>query len=317
MATVSRHTTLVMIGRETGGYGVAMTTPEQKFACNMDYSFDYNQVKIPQHTQTLEPMLNESHLGRKSGTVRLSGVLVDEMEIFLEAALLDSDSPYTIQTKSDIAETANNYSFTIYQAYPASSSDAGDGVQAIGCRCQSLTIRKDGEYVGFEAVFKALSIDDMVDFSGLTLTTITNTTYPSHTPFLWRAVTCDLVDSGAIADITDLNFNITNRFANDDVLFQNSQTSQIGTICGVDVKLTYRILYDTVKDATVYDNIWGAKKEDIFSIINASATWAFTTWGQYTPEYAKPDDTECLYESDVTKECRGDSTNAALSIAVS
>lgn len=314
MATVQRHQTLVLMGKESA-YGSYQGTPTAKFACLMDYSFDYNQVKIPQKTQTLMPHLNESHLGRKSGTVRLSGVLVDEMEIFLQAALMDTETAYVFQT------TDTNFSYSIVQAIPAASDDAGDGVVALGCRLQSLTIRKDGEYIGFEAVFRAKSIDDAVDLGAatyaVTLTGVTDTTYPEHTPFLWRSVTCDLLDAAAVLDITDLNFNITNRFLNDDASFQNSQTRQIDKICGCDAKLTYRVIYDTTADATAYDNIWGAYKEDIFSLINASKTWVFTTWGQYTPEYAKPDDTECLYETDVTKELRGDASYAALSIAVS
>ena len=314
MATVSSNKTIVVLGRETT-YGTVFTTPTVKLPDMMDYTFGKEIITVPQKTQTLEPKIKTSQSGRNMPTVTLTGVLTDSHEEFLVALLGDTATPYVIGA-ADIAANAAGYSYTIAQCVPAASDDLGDGVVALGCRLESLNISKNGQYVGYTAVFRATSIDDMVSLDGWTLTGITNTTYPEYVPFLFQSVTASLLDTSAVTKLNTFSLDIVNEFGDDDIAFQNGSTRIIDPKCGTTGTLTAEWIYDTAKDATVYDNLVSQTTQtDVISLVNTGGTWAITTEGQYT-DYTKPDKEKCLFVSNFTKQLLGDSSNTALSIAV-
>jgi len=247
-------------------------------------------------------------------TVTLTGILTESHEELLTALLGDAASPYVIGT-ADIAAGAVGYSYTIAQCVPSATDDLGDGVVALGCRLESLNISKNGQYVGYTAVFRAKSIDDAVDLSSWTLTGITNTSYPELVPFLFQNVTASILDTSAVTTLNTFAFDFTNEFADDDLAFQNSSTRNLDPKCGTTGVLTAEWIYDTTKDATVYDNLLSQTVQtDVISLISTAGTWAFTTEGQYT-DYTKPDKEKCLFVSNFTKSIMGDSSNTALSIA--
>ena len=313
MANVVASKTVIVMGRETT-YGTAFTTPTVKLPDMMDYTFGEEQVIVPQKTQTLAPMIKTSQLGRIKPTVTLKGIWTDSHEEMFVACFGDTATAYVIGT-TDLAPNAAGYSYTIVQAVPASSSDLGDGVQATGCRLVSLTLAKEGEYIGYTAVFDAKTIDDMVSLGDYTLTGITNTTYPELTPMLFRQVTAELHDTGTASNLLSFNLTITNEYASDDICFQNSQTRISQPKCGTTAILSVDVLYDTVFDAVVYDGLFNQTTyTDEIVLTDGTNTHTITTEGQYTA-YSKPDKEKCLFTSSFTKELTGTASVVPISIA--
>jgi len=306
----SRHNTIVLVGKETA-YGNAQTKPEHKFPDQMEWDYGVSQIEIPQKTQTLEPQSNESKQGRKAPTVTLRGVLTADHEWLLQAYFNKATSAYSWQTND------GGFSYTIMQAYPASSDDAGDGIKAVGCRMESLTINRNGEYVGYEATFRAKSVTDNSDFSTLTLTTITDVTYPNQTPFLFQDITSVSLVDAAITNFNTFSLTLTNEFADDDISFQNSQTRTIDTVCSTSGELSYTYIYSMATSVNINSSMYTAMlAPETFTLSDGVNSWAFSTFGQYT-SFSRPDDDKCIYTGDVTKMLMGDASNTAITITVS
>jgi len=313
MAVVTASNTIVGLARETT-YGTAVTTPTVLIPDMMDYTFGNEQITLPQKTQTLAPMVNTSYEGRKVPTVTLSGVLTYSHLELLTAMFGDAATPYVIGT-DDVATGAVGYSYTIIQAIPVASDDLGDGVLALGCRLETLNFTKNGAYIGYTATFKAKSIDDNVSFGAYTATT----TYPELVPYLWQDVTCALMDDTPITKLNTFSLDLVNEYVDDDLSFQNSETRNSLEKCATNGTLTAEWIYDTTKDAVVYDNLLSQTlKTDVISFVNAVATWAITTEGQYT-DYSKPDKDKCLFTGNFTKQIAGKTAATAvapISIAI-
>lgn len=305
----SRHNTIVLVGKETA-YGNAQTTPEHKFPDQMEWDYGVSQIEIPQKTQTLEPQSNESKQGRKAPTVTLRGVLTADHEWLLQAYFNKATSAYSWQTND------GGFSYTIMQAYPASSNDAGDGIKAVGCRMESLTINRNGEYVGYEATFRAKSVTDNSDFSTLTLTTITDVTYPNQTPFLFQDITSVSLVENIIDSFNTFSLTLTNEFADDDISFQNSQTRTTDTVCSTSGELSYTYIYTMATSDAISEFYDDTLVIDKFNITDGTNTWAISTTGQYSA-FSRPDDDKCIYTGDVTKILMGDASNKAITITVS
>jgi len=305
----SRHNTIVLVGKETA-YGIAQTTPEHKFPDQMEWDYGVSQIEIPQKTQTLEPQSNESKQGRKAPTVTLRGVLTADHEWLLKAYFNKTASAYSWQTSD------GGFSYTIMQAYPASSSDAGDGIKAVGCRMESLTINRNGEYVGYEATFRAKSVTDNSDFSTLTLTTITDVTYPNQTPFLFQDITNVELSDIAVENLNTFSLTLTNEFADDDISFQNSQTRTTDTVCSTSGELSYTYIYTMATSESISDFYGDTLYPDQLTLTSGINTWDITTYGQYSA-FSRPDEDKCIYTGDVTKMLMGDATYKAITITVS
>jgi len=305
----SRHNTIVLVGKETA-YGIAQTTPEHKFPDQMEWDYGVSQIEIPQKTQTLEPQSNESRQGRKAPTVTLRGVLTADHEWLLQAYFNKTASAYSWQTSD------GGFSYTIMQAYPASSSDAGDGIKAVGCRMESLTINRNGEYVGYEATFRAKSIRDNLDFSTLTLTTITDVTYPDQTPFLFQDITNVELSDIAVENLNTFSLTLTNEFADDDISFQNSQTRTTDTVCSTSGELSYTYIYTMATSESISDFYGDTLYPDQLGLTDGTNNWEIATYGQYSA-FSRPDEDKCIYTGDVTKMLMGDASNTAITITVS
>jgi len=318
MATVKAHKTIVCLGRETT-YGTAFKTPTVKLPDMMDYTFGNEQIVLPQKTQTLAPMVNTSYDGRNAPTVTLSGVLTDTHEELLGAFFGATTGAYVIAA-ADIAADAAGYSYTIVQAVPAASDDLGDGVVATGCRLETLSITKNGAYIGYTATFKAKTIDDMVGLSTVgdswILTGITDTTYPELTPFLWQDTTCSLLDTAAVTKLNTFSLDLTNEFVDDDLSFQNGETRTSLAKCATTGTLTAEWIYDTTSDATAYDNLMSQTPQtDNIILTDGTATWTIATEGQYT-DYAKPDKDKCLFTGNFTKQLMGSSAVVPITVTI-
>lgn len=311
MAITNRwaHQPLVMIVAEAE-YGTAVTTPTNKYAAlSCTWKHAVERVHIPMHTQTLEPKIATELEGRKKYNLTLSGPLNSDMEWLLKAFFMDSSSPYVIPV---VGTTPTSY--TIYRAFPASGADAGDGMQAEGCVLQRLVFTKNGDYVEFTADFVCEAIDEEVDFSSLTLTTITDTSLPTHNPFLFHNVTCAL-----LTETTTLNnFTITleKELLPDDHLFQNSQEIINPYAIGMKATVEAEYFYGVAEDDDAYDAIYTDTPDtNVISFVNASKTWAFTMKGQYT-DWTPPDAEKGICVGKFVMECMGDSDDTAISVAV-
>ena len=314
MSTIQAGKTIVCLGRETT-YGTAVTTPTVKLPDMMDYTFGKEIITVPQKTQTLAPMVKTSQPGRAMPTVTLTGILTAEHEELLGAFFGATTGAYVIAA-ADIAANAAGYSYTIIQAVPAASADLGDGVVALGCRLESFNISKNGQYVGYTAVFKAKSIDDQVDLSTYVPTSITDTTYPELTPFLWQSVTCSLLDTTAVTTLNTFSLDLVNEFVDDDLSFQNSATRNSLVKCGTTGTLTAEWIYDTVKDATAYDNLVSQTLQgDSIILTDGTAVWTILTEGQYA-DYTKPDKEKCQFVSSFTKKLMGSSAVVPITVTI-
>ena len=314
MSTIQAGKTIVCLGRETT-YGTAFTTPTVKLPDMMEYTFGKEQITVPQKTQTLAPMVKTSQAGRDMPTVTLTGVLTAEHEELLTAMFGDIASPYVIAA-ADIAADAAGYSYTIIQAVPAAAT-LGDGVVATGCRLETLNFSKNGQYIGYTAVFKCVSIDDQVDLSAYVLTGITDITYPELVPFLWQDATASLLDEAAVTKLNTFSLDLVNEYVDDDLSFQNSATRKSLPKCGTTGTLSAEWIYDTVKDATAYDNLLSQTPQtDVVQITDGTAIWSIITEGQYT-DYTKPDKEKCLFVSNFTKSLLGTTAIVPITISIS
>lgn len=306
----SRHNTIVLVGKETA-YGIAQTTPEHKFPDQMEWDYGVSQIEIPQKTQTLEPQSNESKQGRKAPTVTLRGVLTADHEWLLQAYFNKTASAYSWQTSD------GGFSYTIMQAYPKASDNAGDGIQATGCRMETLTINRNGEYIGYEATFRAKTVADNTDFSGLTLTTITDVTYPDQTPFLFQDITTVSLIDGEVTAFNTFSLTLNNEFADDDISFQNSQTRTIDKVCSTSGELSYTYIYSMATSVNINSSMYTAiPAPETFTLSDGVNSWAFSTYGQYT-SFSRPDEDKCIYTGDVTMQLMGNSTSSAITVTVS
>jgi hypothetical protein len=312
MAQLNRHQTVILAGKEAG-YGTEQTTPTDKIASMFEWDYGVQSFDVAIKTQTLAPMTIERGKGRKMPTCTLSGILTDAHQWILEAAIGDNATPLTIPA------TDSGYSYTIYCAVPASSADAGDGVKVTGARCESLTLSRNGDFINFEASFRAKAIVDWASLDGLTLTSVTDTTTPENTPFLWQDVVVSLANA-SYSNANDLSITITNTFADDDVLYQNSESKVQDVICSTTGELTYQAIYDTVKDPAIAALIESVDPAEIFestiSFVSDDATWTFTINGREANP-ARPDDAKCIYVTDHIVTMLGDSTTEAISVAIS
>ena len=321
MATVEANKTLITLAREDT-YGAASGTalvPVIKLPDMMEYSFGNTQISVPQKTLTLEPKIKTSQSGRESPTVTLSGILTDTHMEFLigffgYVGTVDASTTTFVWQTSDVAADAVGHSYTISQCIPVAADDWGDGVQALGCRLETLEISKNGEYIGYTATFRAKSINDDVSFNTYTFGTVANTSYPELTPFLWQLVTCSLLDTKAVTKINTFGLTLTNEFMPDDSAFQNSHIKTRDYVCSSSGQLTAEWIYETDDDDQVYDNLFSqTTNTDVITLVTSAHTWAITTEGQYQ-DYSKPDKEKCLYAGNFTKALFGDGSNTALSI---
>jgi hypothetical protein len=308
MPQVNRHQTVIFAGKETT-YGNEQTTPTDKIASMFEWDYGVQSFDIDIKTQTLAPMTIERGKGRKMPTCTLSGILTDAHRWILEAYIGDNASPLTIPAVD------SGYSYTIYCAIPASSSDAGNGVKVTGARCESLTIGRSGDFINFEASFRAKTITDGVDLSSLTLTTVTDTTVPENTPFLWQNTTVSLADA-SFTKANDLSLSLTNNFADDDVLYQNQDTKVQDVVCSTTGEFTYQAIYDTVNDPSIATVIEDTLYAYVVSLVSSAATWAFSIYGREANP-ARPDGAKCIYVTDHTVTILGDSSTEAISVAIS
>ena len=314
MSTIAANKTIVCLGRETT-YGTAFTTPTIKLPDMMEYTFGKEQITIPQKTQTLAPMIKISQAGRDMPTVTISGVLTADHEELLVATFGDVASPYVIAA-DDIAANAAGYSYTIIQAVPAASDDLGTGVVATGCRLETFNISKNGTYIGYSATFKAVSVDDQVSLSAYVLTGITDTTYPELVPFLWQDTTASILDTAAVTELNTFSLDLTNEYVDDDLSFQNSATRKSLSKCGTTGTLSAEWIYDTVKDATAYDNLLSQTPQtDTIILLTGDKRWTIVTEGQYT-DYTKPDKEKCLFVSNFTKSLLGTTAIVPITVTV-
>ena len=311
---------IILIGKEAT-YAVGTTDPTIKLFCDFVAVDGDEEVAIPQKTTFAYPLNNENHKGRSAPKVTLSGVLNDNMS-FLLTAITDTASTPFIWELTGVAPV--NASYAIWQCFPASSSDPGDGVECLGCVLETITFSKSGDYIAFNAVFRAKSIDREADLNALDETAITTpassatTAYIAPTPFLWHSVTCSLM-SASITAMDDFTLTFTNEFPDDDAVWQNSQTKASDVPCFRTGQLSCTTIYDTVHDAKIFDFILGTADiyDHVISFINTNATWAFTMKGQYVEPYDLPDIAKCKYRSTWNVRLCGDADEVPLSIALS
>ena len=303
-------------------YAVATAPdPTIKTFCNFVATEGQEEIALPHKTTFPYSLTSENYTGRNHPTVTLSGQLNDIMSFLLIGITGATSNPFVWEASGVVPV---NRSFTIWQCFPATSSDPGDGITARGCVLETCTFTKNGLFVDFNAVFRAKSIDREADLAALDETKITSPAssatmaYKAPVPFLWQAVTCSLADAG-YTNMESFTLAFTNEFVDDDVTYQNSATKLSDTPCFRNGQLTVTTVYDSVVDAKVFDFILSQADTyvHVISFVSANATWAITMNAQYIEPYDLPDPDKCKFRSTWNARLVGDGTAVPISIAVS
>lgn len=311
MASRYGHQPIILIGKESA-YGTAQTTPTIKLFDEFTCEDGIQDVEIKQKTGKMTQVLNSHVAGYSAPKCTITGILNSSSLTFLIQALTGgTSSPYTF------AAADPGVSYTIYRAFPASSSDAGDGDKLTGCVLESLSFGNDSGKITYTATFRAKALDREADLSALVLTTVTDTLWTSLVPFLWKAVTCSLL-TASITAMDSFTLDFTNEFADDDAIFQNAASKSADPICGYGGEFGATITYDSVNSLKAADYILDTTDlyDDIISFINTEMTAVFTMKGRYS-SFEMPEIDKCKYKCSFKKTLCSDDDEDALSIAVS
>jgi len=205
----------------------------------------------------------EVFLGKKRGTVSLSGVLTAEYEWLLAAYTLDSSdsSPYTLTTQS------STYSYQMVRTYEDGASLAD---VAMGCVLESLEISQDDNVWNFSAVFKAKAIVYGMNVGAFTGTEPT----PScGKPFLVKNTT--FTGSLGIDNPTTASFSLTHEFDDDKVTYGISDTKTLEAV----LKSTGSYTIEAIHNDATSMPVLGASDVIVMVIGDGTTDWSIATSG--------------------------------------
>lgn len=303
---------VVMLAKESP-FGTINKTITNKHADTLNIKKVVNSVDIGQKTGTKEPKAKQSAAGYESVEVTLEGVLTANHEWLLEALSGDASSPYVLASN-----VVPSYSFFNYW-----NDDTTQHYDvAYGCKLTEFSVTSEGEgHVTYSATFRGKGRTmEVVDAAGdaLVLTAVTDSSMPSDAPMLAPDTTCEIEGTTAqIANMISGGLSISNAPADDTIIYQNSRTMLELPICSHSGTASFSWVYDTVKDANIYDNLVGTLQKDTMTLTDGSATWAIVTYGKIT-DYDRPIPEACKIISSLTKQLMGsnDGTNKALEVTV-
>ena len=299
---------LCLVGKEAS-YG----TEQDEYTATLPYKVEMKRTVAPidvsLKTGTLEKQGCEMQSGYTGGSVTISGALdtgssiTTSPAIFLEAMFQDSATPFAIPTVG-----TTPLSYTIYQYFVSDEKMH----KAIGCVLESFEITgSSGGAIEFTATFRA----QMITYEQ-TDATVDVPTFSCITHALYGDVEVSaFAGLGHITKINSFTLSLTNVFADDAKVYQNSSTKQLEILTGLEGSLTFDWNYDKTYDSEVSGELVDSVLADTLVLVGSS-TWTITTFGKYT-DYSFADPDKGIFASNFSKTLMSDGTDKAISIAVS
>ncbi|MBT6994533.1 MAG: hypothetical protein HN952_06210 [Candidatus Cloacimonetes bacterium] len=299
---------LTCLGKEAS-YGTEQTTYEVILPDKVEMKKTIASIDISQKTGTLEKKNTEMHAGYTGGTVAISGELKTGADanthhgILLEAMFNDSASVFNIPA---VGTTPNSY--TIYQYF---NDDAGH--KAVGCVLESLEIAgSSGGAITYTANFRAKTITYETDLSALT---DPFSSVPAITPALFANTTVQLIgDDTNISKINSFTLSLTNSFADEANMYQNSNTKLLEILTGFAGSLSVEWNYDKTNNSDVEAKLM-TTASDAITITDGTNSWILSTFGKYT-EYQFSDPDKGIFTSRLSKTLMSDASNDAVAITI-
>jgi len=297
---------LVLIQKQDT-YATAVSSSMTILGDKFDAESTTAEIQENLKTGTFETYMCESLPGYEGASVTLEGPLTVSHSIMLEAAYSESAANTFTVPESQIA---NNY-YTIIQYFPTDSK----GVVMTGCYPETISITgASGDKCRIASTWRAKDIAREVDLSSASASS-GDIEFACNDVFLFADVTGTVV-SGSTTSFNSFNLTMTNEFADDTAVFQNSNTKTEEIQVNQSNTLGYEWNYDTVNDAGVYDNLLASNIiTDSIVLVSDSDTWTITTRGKYKT-YSAPDPDIGVYVASTEKELMRDSTNVSLQIAI-
>lgn len=300
---------LCLVGKEAT-YG----TEQDEYTATLPYKVEMKKsvapIDVSLKTGSIEKQGCEMVAGYTGGSVTISGALdsgqsvTTSAAIFLEAMFQDSATPFAIP-----AVGTAPLSYTIYQYFVSDSKMH----KALGCVLESFEITgSSGGTIEFTATFRAKSIEyEQTDAS------VTSPTFACITPALYGGIT--IAKFGGDSNITKINsftLSLTNVFADDAKVYQNSATKLQEILTGIEGSLTIDWNYDKVNDSDITGNIVDESVADSL-VLHGTGVWTIETYGKYT-DYSFADPDKGIFSSNFSKTLMTkDATHKAISVTVS
>jgi len=258
-------------------------------------SFDINKsyVEMPVKSGSAMPKITQRRIGRKAPTITINSPLYPSLVTLLSDYLnLDHDT----DTFDDLP------SYTIWQLTP-SLATAGDGIEAVGCKPETINLTQNEGIWMAEITFACKDITLEKAVTGLSSIDITDR--PSELPLRY-----DL--DGNVAkikndyttpldqelDLEDLSITLTFERADENKIYRNSQTKIDDLICSIagEIMITYTWDDENPMEADILDDdglTFEFKLSQLVGGLDISYKFQRTN-------FDKPDDTTCVYSATIT-----------------
>ncbi len=294
------------------GYGNYMgdySSMDRILASTIEMKPTREAISVRAKTDTMEPWNSEMLAGRQGGTVTIRGELSYLHDVLLQALFTKTSSPYQVQT----VKKPNSYE--IHQFF----TDDRKGNVATGCVLESLNISgESGGTVTVEAVFRARTIETEVDFTAGDYVSYGLVAAPYVRPFLVGDIhSIDLFDS-SYSSFNTFSLSLSNKFVNDNALFQNSFVKQRELIEGFGGEATFDTNYDSTvgwfEDELLSTDVSAGNID--FTMTDGTHHWAVETNGKITAVNPADPDRQ-IFNFAATVQLMADNSNPSVKITIS
>lgn len=233
-------------------YGVAPTDFETTMtmhnALSLNYELGKEQINQVVRNGSLGRSECEIKAGRQNGTVTLAGRLTKENSPWLFAGItLNTQGAGTTASPWTVEEQGAKYSYTIMRY----DSDADTADIFAGATMSTLSLSSSGVEVMFDATFRTQPKTEATDVSAWTGTKPVAT---CEEDVLFSALT--IANTLIPSFINSITLTLTNEFAPDNQLFQNSTTKAKEVCIGTTGQMSVSYIYDSAlgNDAKVLED---------------------------------------------------------------
>ncbi len=305
MSIRQRHKQLILISDQQSNYETAQT--EINLLCEGTLAFNFNKALNEVPRKTGQMMLKESQRaeGRHNPDLTITAPLNPNNAKMLMYFLDWTEDAVPALTEAEIPDEDIDEYYTVYQVTPTASDNAGQGIEAVGCKLSNFRIYVENKEMMLELQLRCKEIDPEKAIAE-TLTLPGGTTYesyPSGTPYHLGDVTIgsDKLLKGNEDEITNLEVSMTAEFADDDVNFTRNTEKRRDIICRWTGQITASYVWHD--DALNEEDFTDIDVQDVeISLVQATSdTIKITSKAQLT-EFDKPDDNTCVYTATITAE---------------
>ena len=230
-------------------------------------------IEVSSKTNNVEQVYSEKLAGRQNVTVTIKGDLSPDHSVLLEAYTGKTSFPYEHQN-SNIP-----LSYEIHQYFLTD-----DKVNIVkGCVLESLKITGDnGKTIEFEAVFRGKVFESEIDCTKDRFSEFVLLNHTPESPFVWgKTDAVSLLGMTEFSTFNKFSLNISSKFINDELLYQNSFSKQCELVSSSNGEFEFSTNYlinekgwfeQYILNDTPYFNT--------FTISNGSKFWKFDMYGK-------------------------------------